>query len=87
MQAKRRDNPVKMVIIEVEGRSRGWPTMRWMDGIRRDVGEMGTLMDRIKSEVGRSGKGRGEGRGKGRGSGSGREGKVLQHMPGNHEKE
>ena len=23
--------------------------MRWMDGIRRDVGEMGTLMDRIKS--------------------------------------
>ena len=23
--------------------------MRWMDAIRRDVGEMGTLMDRIKS--------------------------------------
>ena len=23
--------------------------MRWMDAIRRDVGDMGTLMDRIKS--------------------------------------
>ena len=88
MQAKRRDNPVKMVIIEVEGRSRGWSTMRWMDAIRRDVGDMGTLMDRIKSRFHATNFPYGcycdvydtlikvQ-----------REGKVLQHMPGNHEKE
>ena len=78
MQAKRRDNPVKMVIIEVEGRSRGWPTMRWMDAIRRDVGKMGTLMDRIKCR----GRGGGVERGKGRRSGSVRgrgRGKFAKH--------
>ena len=40
------DDPVKAImVIEVEGRSRGWPKMRWINVTRRDAREMNVDLD------------------------------------------